>query len=336
VRGLVNIYYDTDADLSFLDGQKIAVMGYGSQGHAHALNLRDSGQDVRVGLYQGSKSWEVAEKDGLKVASVEDAAREANIIMIVVPDTTQKALYEQAIKPGLKAGDMLMFAHGFNIHHHQVVPPPDVDVSMIAPKGPGHLVRSTFQQGAGVPALIAVHQDATGKAKEKALAYGKGIGASRAGILETTFLEETETDNFGEQAVLCGGLSALIKAGFETLVEAGYQPEVAYFECCHELKLIIDLIYEGGLARMRYSISDTAEFGDYYAGPQIIDERVKDNMRKLLRDIQEGTFARTWILENQAGRPNFLATREREAQHPIEKVGSGLRSMMTWLKKGDH
>jgi ketol-acid reductoisomerase len=333
---LVNIYYDTDADLSFLDGQKIAVMGYGSQGHAHALNLRDSGQDVRVGLYKGSKSWEVAEKDGLKVASVEDAAREASVIMIVVPDTTQRALYEECIKPGLKAGDMLMFAHGFNIHHHQVVPPQDVDVTMIAPKGPGHLVRSTFQAGAGVPALIAVHQDATGKAKEKALAYGKGIGASRAGILETTFLEETETDNFGEQAVLCGGLSALIKAGYETLVEAGYQPEVAYFECCHELKLIIDLIYEGGLARMRYSISDTAEFGDYYAGPQIIDERVKDNMRKLLRDIQDGTFARTWILENQAGRPNFLARREREAQHPIEKVGSGLRGMMTWLKKGDH
>jgi ketol-acid reductoisomerase len=229
-----------------------------------------------------------------------------------------------------------MFAHGFNIHHHQVLPPPDVDVSMIAPKGPGHLVRSTFTQGAGVPALIAIYQDATGKAKENALAYGKALGATRAGVLETTFAEETETDNFGEQAVLCGGLSALIKAGYETLVEAGYQPEVAYFECCHELKLIIDLIYEGGLARMRYSISDTAEFGDYYAGPQIVDDRVKERMRQLLRDIQTGTFARTWILENQAGRPNFYARRDIEANHPIEKVGAELRGMMTWLKKGDH
>jgi ketol-acid reductoisomerase len=333
---MVNIYYDSDADLSYLDGKKIAVLGYGSQGHAHSLNLRDSGCDVRVGLYKGSKSWEVAEKDGLKVTTVEQAAAEADVMMIVVPDTSQRALYEEAIKPGLKAGDMLMFAHGFNIHHHQVVPPPDIDVTMIAPKGPGHLVRSTFQQGAGVPALIAVHQDATGKAKDKALAYGKGIGASRAGVLETTFAEETETDNFGEQVVLCGGLSGLIKAGFETLVEAGYQPEVAYFECCHELKLIIDLIYEGGLARMRYSISDTAEFGDYHAGPQIVDERVKENMKRLLTEIQNGTFARTWILENQAGRPNFQARREIEARHPIEKVGAELRSMMTWLKKGDH
>ncbi len=333
---MVNIYYDSDADLSYLDGKKIAVLGYGSQGHAHALNLRDSGCDVRVGLYQGSKSWEVAEKDGLKVLPVDQAAAEADVMMVVVPDTSQRALYEECIEPGLKAGDMLMFAHGFNIHHHQVVPPPDIDVTMIAPKGPGHLVRSTFQSGAGVPALIAVHQDATGKAKEKTLAYGKGLGASRAGVLETTFAEETETDNFGEQAVLCGGLTALIKAGYETLVEAGYQPEVAYFECCHELKLIIDLIYEGGLARMRYSISDTAEFGDYYAGPKIVDEGVKERMQELLRDIQNGTFARTWILENQAGRPNFLARREIEARHPIEKVGGELRSMMTWLKKGDH
>jgi len=333
---MVNIYYDTDADLSYLDGKKIAVLGYGSQGHAHALNLRDSGCEVVVGLYEGSKSWEVAEKDGLKVLPVDQASKLADVMMIVVPDTSQRALYEECIKPGLRPGDMLMFAHGFNIHHHQVVPPPEIDVTMIAPKGPGHLVRSTFQSGAGVPALIAVHQDATGKAKDKALAYGKGIGASRAGVLETTFAEETETDNFGEQAVLCGGLSALIKAGFETLVEAGYQPEVAYFECCHELKLIIDLIYEGGLARMRYSISDTAEFGDYYAGPQIVDENVKIAMKKLLTDIQNGTFARTWILENQAGRPNFLARRDIEASHPIEKVGGELRSMMTWLKKGDH
>jgi ketol-acid reductoisomerase len=333
---LAKIYYDTDADLSYLDGKKVAILGYGSQGHAHALNLRDSGCDVRVGLYKGSKSWTVAEQDGLKVTTVDQAATEADVMMVVVPDTSQRALYEECIKPGLKAGDMLMFAHGFNIHHHQVVPPPDIDVTMIAPKGPGHLVRSTFQAGAGVPALIAVHQDATGKAKDKALAYGKALGASRAGVLETTFAEETETDNFGEQAVLCGGLSALIKAGYETLVEAGYQPEVAYFECCHELKLIIDLIYEGGLARMRYSISDTAEFGDYYAGPQVVNESVKDAMRKLLHDIQDGTFARTWILENQAGRPNFQARREIEARHPIEKVGSELRSMMTWLKKGDH
>ena len=330
------IYYDQDADLGLLKGKKIAIIGYGSQGHAHALNLKDTGQDVVVGLYKGSKSWARAEKEGLKVMPVADAAKMGDVVMILLPDQTQREVFEQSIRANMSKGKMLMFAHGFNIHHHQVVPPPDVDVTMIAPKGPGHLVRSTFQAGAGVPALIAVHQNATGKAKEKALAYGKGIGASRAGVLETTFLEETETDNFGEQAVLCGGLSALIKAGYETLVEAGYQPEVAYFECCHELKLIIDLIYEGGLARMRYSISDTAEFGDYYAGPQIIDERVKDNMRKLLRDIQDGTFARTWILENQAGRPNFLARREREAQHPIEKVGAGLRSMMTWLKKGDH
>jgi ketol-acid reductoisomerase len=333
---MVNIYYDTDADLSYLDGQKIAILGYGSQGHAHALNLHDSGCEVVVGLYEGSKSWTIAEQDGLKVLPVDKAADWADVMMIVVPDTTQRSLYEEKIKPGLRAGNMLMFAHGFNIHHRQVLPPPDVDVTMIAPKGPGHLVRSTFQAGAGVPALIAVHQDATGRGKDKALAYGKGIGASRAGILETTFLEETETDNFGEQAVLCGGLSALIKAGFETLVEAGYQPEVAYFECCHELKLIIDLIYEGGLARMRYSISDTAEFGDYYAGPQIIDENVKASMKHLLSEIQNGNFARTWILENMAGRPNFLARRDIEAAHPIEKVGGELRSMMTWLKKGDH
>ncbi|MEA2642343.1 MAG: ketol-acid reductoisomerase [Chloroflexota bacterium] len=333
---MVNIYYDSDADLSLLDGKKVAIVGYGSQGHAHALNLKESGVDVRVGLYEGSKSWSVAEKDGLSVKPVDQAASEADIIMILVPDQTQRSLYEECIKGGLKQGDTLMFAHGFNIHHHQVVPPPFVDVSMIAPKGPGHLVRSTYQQGQGVPALVAVHQNASGKAKENALAYGKALGASRAGVLETTFLEETETDNFGEQAVLCGGVSALIKAGFETLIEAGYQPEVAYFECCHELKLIVDLIYEGGLARMRYSISDTAEYGDYYAGPKLIDEGVKDRMRSLLHDIQDGTFARTWILENQAGRPNFLARRELEAKHPIEKVGAQLRGMMSWLKKGDH
>jgi ketol-acid reductoisomerase len=333
---LAKIYYDADADLSYLDGKHIAILGYGSQGHAHALNLKDSGCDVVVGLYEGSKSWAVAEQDGVKVLPSDQAAAWADTIMVVVPDQTQRQLYQESIRPGLKAGNTLMFAHGFNIHHKQVLPPPDVDVSMIAPKGPGHLVRSTFQAGAGVPALIAIQQDASGKAKQNALAYAKALGASRAGVLETTFAEETETDNFGEQAVLCGGLSALIKAGYETLVEAGYQPEVAYFECCHELKLIIDLIYEGGLARMRYSISDTAEFGDYYAGPKIVDDHVKETMRQLLRDIQDGTFARTWILENQAGRPNFFAKREMEARHPIEEVGRELRGMMGWLKKGDH
>src|SRR5438067_1423921 len=285
---MANIYYDSDADLSLMDGKKVAVLGYGSQGHAHALNLKDSGIDVRVGLYEGSKSWSTAERDGVRVLPSERAAAEADVIMILVPDQTQRELYEQCVKPSLRQGKTLMFAHGFNIHHHQVVPPPEVDVSMIAPKGPGHLVRSTYQAGAGVPALVAVHQNASGKAKENALAYGKALGATRAGVLETTFLEETETDNFGEQAVLCGGLSALIKAGYETLIEAGYQPEVAYFECCHELKLIIDLIYEGGLARMRYSISDTAEFGDYYAGPQLIDDHVKAKMKQLLSDIQDG------------------------------------------------
>src|SRR5438876_2342844 len=310
-------------------------MGYGSQGHAHALNLKESGCDVVVGLYEGSKSAGVARADGLQVAGADEAAADSDIIMILVPDQTQRELYETAIKPHMKAGKTLMFAHGFNIHHHQVVPPPEVDVSMIAPKGPGHIVRSTYQQGQGVPCLVAVFQDASGQAKENALAYAKGLGATRAGVLETTFAEETETDNFGEQAVLCGGLEALIKAGFETLVDAGYQPELAYFEVCHELKLIIDLIYEGGLARMRYSISDTAEFGDYTAGARIY-EQVKPVFKSLLDDIQTGTFARNWILENQAGRPNFYAQREIEARHPIEKVGAELRSMMSWLKKGDH
>lgn len=333
---MAKIYYESDADPSRLDGKRIAVLGYGSQGHAHALNLRDSGCDVVVGLYDGSKSWQVAEGDGLRVLPVDRAAAEADIMMVVVPDQTQRELYEQHIRPGLHPGNTLMFAHGFNIHHRQVLPPLDIDVSMIAPKGPGHLVRSIYQHGAGVPALIAVHQDASGQARETALAYGRALGAARAGLLETTFAEETETDNFGEQAVLCGGLTALIRAGYETLVEAGYQPEVAYFECCHELKLIIDLIYEGGLARMRYSISDTAEFGDYTAGPKVIDNHVRETMRQILHDIQDGTFARTWILENQAGRPNFFARREREAENPMEQVGAELRSMMGWLKKGDH
>jgi ketol-acid reductoisomerase len=330
------IFYDQDADLGLLRGKTVAVIGYGSQGHAHALNLKDSGQNVVVGLYKGSKSWTRAENDGLRVTTVNDAAAAGDIVMILLPDQTQRQVFEESIKGVLTKGKMLMFAHGFNIHFNQVVPPADVDVSMIAPKAPGHVMRDLFTQGPGVPGLVAVNQDVSGKARDLALAYGKGVGCTRAGVIETTFKEETETDLFGEQTTLCGGVSHLIKAAYETLVEAGYQPEVAYFECCHELKLIIDLIYEGGLARMRYSISDTAEFGDYYAGPQLIDEHVKTRMKKLLTDIQDGTFARTWILENQAGRPNFFARRELEANHPIEKVGGELRGMMTWLKKGDH
>ncbi|MBI4213464.1 MAG: ketol-acid reductoisomerase [Chloroflexi bacterium] len=332
---MAKIYYDVDADLARLNGKKIAVMGYGSQGHAHSLNLKESGCDVVVGLYEGSKSWEVARNDGLDVTTAETAAAQADVIMMLVPDQTQKELYERSIRPHLRSGKTLMFAHGFNIHHHQIVPSGDIDVSMIAPKGPGHIVRSTYQAGQGVPCLMAIRQDASGQATDNALAYAKGLGATRAGVLTTTFAEETETDNFGEQAVLCGGLEGLIKAGFETLVEAGYQPELAYFEVCHELKLIVDLIYEGGLARMRYSVSDTAEYGDYVAGA-IIHDQVKPIFGKLLNDIQTGTFARTWILENQAGRPNFLAQREIEARHPIEKVGAELRSMMSWLRRGDH
>src|SRR5262249_51290124 len=316
---MARVYYDADADLALLEGKKIAILGYGSQGHAHALNLRDSGCDVVVGLYQGSKSWPKAEAEGLKVTTPDEAAAQADIVTVLVPEQTARELYERDIRPNLKPGNMLMFAHGFNIHYNQIVPPPDVDVTMVAPKAPGHREREVFVEGQGVPMLIAIHQDATGRAHDVALAYAKGIGGTRAGVLETTFKEETETDLFGEQTVLCGGISALIKAGFEILVEAGYQPESAYFEVCHELKLIIDLIYEGGLARMRYSVSDTAEFGDYYAGPKIIDEHVREAMKQRLRDIQDGSFARTWILENQAGRPNFNATRRLEAEHPIEK-----------------
>ncbi|MBX5491160.1 MAG: ketol-acid reductoisomerase [Chloroflexi bacterium] len=330
---MAKVYYDSDADLALLEGKTIAILGYGSQGHAHALNLRDSGCNVVVGLYQGSKSWPLAEREGLRVTTPDQAAALADIVTMLVPDQTAPGLYERDVKPNLRPGNMLMFAHGFNIHYHQIVPPPDVDVTMVAPKAPGHREREVFVEGQGVPMLLAVYQDYTGRARDIALAYAKGLGGTRAGVLETTFQEETETDLFGEQAVLCGGVSALIKAGFEVLVEAGYQPESAYFECLHELKLIVDLIYEGGLARMRYSVSDTAEFGDYYAGPQIIDEHVKNTMRRLLRDIQDGTFARTWILENQAGRPNFYAQRRREAEHPIEKVGAELRAMMPFIKK---
>jgi len=326
------IYYDQDADLGLLKGKKIAIIGYGSQGHAHALNLKDSGQDVVVGLYKGSQSWAKAEKDGLKVASVAEAAQMADVIMILLPDQSQRQVYEESIKGGLSKSKTLMFAHGFNIHFNQVLPPPDVDVSMIAPKAPGHVMRDLFTQGPGVPALLAVHQDVSGKAKEVALAYGRGVGCTRAGVVETTFREETETDLFGEQVCLCGGISSLIKTAFETLVEAGYQPELAFFECMHEMKLIVDLFYQGGLAYMRYSISDTAEYGDYTRGPRVVNEQTRAEMRKILGEIQSGQFAREWVLENQAGRPSFLAMRKRDALHPIEEVGKRLRGMMSWIK----
>jgi len=326
------IYYDQDADLALLKGKKIAIIGYGSQGHAHALNLRDSGQDVVVGLYKGSTSWTKAERDGLRVATAADAAHLADIVMILLPDQAHRTTFEESIRGGLGKGKTVMVAHGFSIHFNQVVVPPDVDVSMIAPKAPGHIMRDLFVQGPGVPALVAVHQDVSGKARDLALAYGKGVGCTRAGVIETTFREETETDLFGEQTTLCGGVSHLIKAAFETLVEAGYQPEVAYFECMHEMKLIVDLFYQGGLAYMRYSVSDTAEYGDYTRGPRIIDERTRAEMRTILREIQTGQFAREWVLENQANRAGFLATRRLEADHPIEEVGKRLRSMMSWIK----
>jgi ketol-acid reductoisomerase len=326
------IYYDQDADLGLLKGKKIAVIGYGSQGHAHALNLRDSGQDVVVGLYKGSKSWPRAEKDGLKVAPVPEAAQTADVVMVLLPDQVHRSTFEESIRGGLSKGKMLMVAHGFSIHFNQVVPPADVDVAMIAPKAPGHIMRDLFTQGPGVPALLAVQQDVTGKARDVALAYGKGVGCTRAGVIETTFKEETETDLFGEQTVLCGGVSALVKAGFDTLVKAGYQPEVAYFECLHELKLIVDLMYQGGLAYMRYSVSDTAEYGDYSRGSRVVDDRTRAEMQKILGEIQSGQFAREWVLENQANRAGFLAMRRVEADHPIEEVGKRLRSMMSWIK----
>lgn len=328
---MAKMYYDADADLNRLAGRKIAVIGYGSQGHAHALNLKDSGCNVVVGLYQSSRSWAEAESHGLRVTTVAQASEEADIIMILVQDNVQPTLYKEAIAPGLRPGKTLMFAHGFNIHYSQIIPPPYVDVSMIAPKSPGHRVRELYLQGQGTPALLAVYQDASGHAKEDALAYAKAIGCTRAGVIETTFAEETETDLFGEQAVLCGGVTALIKAGFETLVEAGYQPEIAYFECLHELKLIVDLIQQGGLSYMRYSVSDTAEHGDYTGGPKIITEQTRATMRQMLKDIQDGSYARGWILENQAGRPFFNAMRRREREHLIEKVGRELRAMMPWL-----
>ncbi len=329
---MARMYYDADANLDLLAGKTVAIIGYGSQGHAHALNLRDSGVNVVVGLYPGSRSQAKAEAEGLKVLTVAEAAQTADLLMILLPDEVQKTVYSNEIRPHLKAGKVLAFAHGFNIHFGQVVPPEDVDVVMVAPKGPGHLVRRTYEQGEGVPCLFAVFQDASGQARDRAMAYAKGIGGTRAGLLETSFREETETDLFGEQVVLCGGLSALIKAGFETLVAAGYQPELAYFECLHEVKLIVDLIVEGGLAKMRDSISNTAEYGDYTRGPRIVTEETRAEMRKILQEIQSGQFARDFVLENQAGKPGFTAMRRQEAEHPIEEVGKDLRAMFSWLK----
>jgi ketol-acid reductoisomerase len=329
---MAKIFYDKDCDLSLIRAKKVAIVGYGSQGHAHALNLHDSGVDVRVGLPASSKSVAKAKAAGLKVLPVAEAAAWADVVMVLVPDTAQAKLYAGEIAPHLGPGKTLMFAHGFNIRFGTIAPRPDVDVSMIAPKGPGHRVRETYQAGQGVPALVAVHQDASGKAHALALSYAAGIGAARAGVLETTFSEETETDLFGEQAVLCGGVSALVKAGFDTLVEAGYQPEVAYFECLHELKLIVDLMYRGGLKYMRYSISDTAEFGDYVSGPRVVDPHARETMKKILGEITSGAFARRWIEENETGAKWFAAQREKEREHTIEKVGEKLRAMMPFLE----
>lgn len=328
---MAKLFYEKDTNLDLLKGKKVAVIGFGSQGHAHALNLHESGVDVVVGLYEGSKSWNKVQEAGLSVALVADAVKAADLIMILIPDEKQAQLYKEEIAPYLTEGKALVFAHGFNIHYNQIVPPANVDVFMVAPKGPGHMVRRTYTEGSGVPCLIAIHQDYTGKARDLALAYANGVGGARAGILETTFKDETETDLFGEQAVLCGGCSALIKAGFETLVEAGYAPENAYFECLHEMKLIVDLMYQGGMSLMRYSISDTAEYGDYCVGNRIITEETKKEMKKVLTEIQDGTFARNWILENQAGRPGFSAIRRMEKEHQIEKVGKELREMMSWI-----
>ena len=328
---MATIRYDGDADLSLIQGKKVAIIGFGSQGHAHALNLHESGVDVRVGLRDGSRSKAPAEAGGLKVCSIAQASAEADVIMILAPDTRQPAIYKAHIEPHLRAGDTLMFAHGFNIRYGTITPPADVDVSMIAPKGPGHMVRHTFTEGEGVPSLLAIHQDATGNADALALSYAKGIGGTRAGVITTTFNEETETDLFGEQAVLCGGASELVKAGFETLVEAGYQPEVAYFECLHELKLIVDLMYRGGLSYMRYSISDTAEHGDYVSGPRIITDETRAEMKRILAEIQDGTFARAWIAENEAGRPVFGPQQISERELLLERVGKDLRKMMPFV-----
>ena len=329
----MKVYYDKDADLSILKGKTIAIIGYGSQGHAHAQNLRDSGLEVIVGQRPGGRNYELAKEHGFAPVSAAEAASKADLIMILLPDQHQAAVYKSDVEPHLKAGKALLFAHGFNIHFQQIEPPKDVDVFLIAPKGPGHLVRRTFEEGGGVPCLVAIHQNATGKALDVALAYAKGVGGARSGVIETTFREETETDLFGEQAVLCGGLTALVQAGFETLVEAGYAPEMAYFECLHEVKLIVDLMYEGGMAKMRHSISDTAEYGDYITGPKIVTEETKKAMKGVLTDIQTGVFARNFILENKAGMASFKAMRRLNAEHPIEKVGTELRDMMPWLKR---
>jgi ketol-acid reductoisomerase len=327
------VYYDDDADLSLVAGKKVAIIGYGSQGHAHALSLRDSGVEVRVGLQEGSRSREKAEEQGLGVGTPAEVSEWADLIMVLAPDTAQRKIYAEEIAPNLTAGKALFFGHGLNIRYGLITPPADVDVAMVAPKGPGHLVRRQFVDGKGVPVLVAVEQDATGTAFPLALSYARAIGGTRAGAIRTTFTEETETDLFGEQAVLCGGASALVKAGFETLVDAGYQPEVAYFECLHELKLIVDLMYEGGIARMRYSVSDTAEYGDYSRGPRVIDARVKDEMRKILGEIRSGEFANEWIAEDDNGRPNFTKWREEGAAHPIEETGRKLRGMMSWVDR---
>lgn len=329
---MAQVFYDGDADLDLIQSKKIAVIGYGSQGHAHAQNLRDSGCDVRVGLYKGSSSWERAESDGFVVGTAHEVSEWADLISILLPDQYHKPVFEESIRPALKPGKILLTAHGFSIHFNQVQPPADVDVAMVAPKSPGHMLRRLFQEGVGVPALFAVSQDATGQAEQIALAYARAIGSTRAGVLRTTFKEETETDLFGEQAVLCGGLSSLIKAGFTTLVEAGYQPELAYFECVHEMKLIVDLIYQGGLSYMRYSISDTAEYGDYVSGPQIVDDRTRATMRQILTNIQDGTFARQWVTEYESGAPNLKEMRAAEQNQPVEVVGKELRAMMRWLQ----
>ncbi len=330
---MAKIYYDSDADLALLEGKVVGIIGYGSQGHAQAQNLRDNGCQVIVAEAEGTPGWKNATDAGFRVLTAAEVAKEADIIVMLAPDHLHRDIYLQSIEKGLVPGNMLMFAHGFSIHYAQIIPPPDIDVTMIAPKCPGHMLRQLYTEGIGPPAIVAVHQDASGKAMDVALAYAKGIGCSRAGVIETTFAEETETDLFGEQTVLCGGVTSLIKAGFETLVEAGYQPEIAYFEILHELKLIVDLIYQGGLSYMRYSVSDTAEYGDYTRGPRVIDDMVQDEMREILAEIQDGSFAKEWILENQAGRPVYNALKRMDEEHLIEEVGAELRQMMPWLKK---
>ena len=330
---MANVYYEKHGNPSLIKSKRVAVIGYGSQGHAHSLNMRDSGVDVKVATYAGSPSAGRAKEDGLPVTTIEQAVEKSDVIMILIPDEKQRSVYKASIEPRLRAGQTLMFAHGFNIHFGQVVPPPFIDVSMIAPKAPGHRMRELFVEGVGVPGLLAVHQDVSGQAKQNALAYAWATGNLKAGVIETTFKEETESDLFGEQSVLCGGVSSLVKAAFETLVEAGYQPEIAYFECLHELKLIVDLFYQGGLSYMRYSVSDTAEYGDYTRGPRVIDEHVRATMKQILKEVQDGTFAKQWIAENEAGRPNFKKMREAESALPIEVVGKQLREMMAFLQK---